>query len=215
MDGQLDLLDHPQGRKLLVMRRAVRGFSLIELMVTIAVVAVLLAVATPSFRDWMNNSRIRSASESIQNGLRVARNEAAQRGTWVRFELSSASAASWQVCQITSGTGTCSDTGTNAAIPIEQRGGTEALVKLTGSTTAASQTTTTTTLTGGIPGGITFDPLARPFATGTTPLKRIDVAGANDAGRRLVILISPGGMVRLCDPDATLSATNAQSCKSN
>lgn len=212
MDGQHHLLDHPQGRKLLVMRRAARGFSLIELMVTIAVVAILLAIATPNFRDWMNNSRIRSASESIQNGLRVARNEAAQRGTWVRFELSSASVASWQVCQITSGTGACSDSDATA---IENRGGTEALVKLTGSTTAASQTTTTTTLTGGIPGGITFDPLARPFATGTTPLKRIDVAGANDAGRRLVILISAGGMVRMCDPDATLAATNAQSCKSN
>ncbi len=78
------------------------GFSLIELMVTIVIFAVLVLLGVPSYQEWILNSRIRNASESIQNGLRLARNEATQRDLDVRFELTSAAAtADWTVCALT------------------------------------------------------------------------------------------------------------------
>jgi len=201
------------------MPRLAKGFSLIELMVTIAVAAIMLALAVPNFREWINNSRIRSAAESIQNGLRVARNEAAQRGSPTRFELTSASAATWTVCQLPTGTTTCTAAkAANAANVIEQRDATESLVTLTGSTSSAMQdkTKTGTVLTGGVPGGVTFNALARPQGFNTTALARIDVAGKVTAGRRLVVLIYAGGQVRACDPDTTnLASTDAQSCQTN
>ena len=49
-----------------------RGFSLVELMVTVAVLSLLMTLAVPSFNEWIQNGRIRTAAESIQNGLQVA-----------------------------------------------------------------------------------------------------------------------------------------------
>lgn len=204
-----DLLGSPSGWVLLVRNR--NGFSLVELMIVVAIVAVLLLIAAPNFASWMNNARIRSAAESIQDGLRIARNEAAQRGTKIRFELASATAASWTVCQLPSTGTACTASGSTV---IETRGATESQVTLTGSTKISALTSTATVLSGGIPGGVTFDPLARPSGYGTDSLTRVDVDGVK-AGRRLVLLVSSGGMVRECDPSAALASTDALSCGTN
>ena len=62
---------------------------MIELMVGIAIVAVLFAMASPSFGVWIKNSQIRTSAEAIQNGLMLARSEAVRRNTTVRFQLTS------------------------------------------------------------------------------------------------------------------------------
>ena len=57
-----------------------RGFTLIELMVAVAMVAILSAVAAPSFSAMMLRSGIRSASSDIGSDLNVARAEAIRVG---------------------------------------------------------------------------------------------------------------------------------------
>lgn len=64
------------------------GFTLVELMVTIAVMAVLLAVAVPSFRDIINNNRISSQTNELVSDLTLARSEAAKRGVPVSVCIS-------------------------------------------------------------------------------------------------------------------------------
>lgn len=56
------------------------GFTLVELMVTLAVVAILLAVATPSFADLLRANRIAAANNALVTSLHVARAEALRRG---------------------------------------------------------------------------------------------------------------------------------------
>ena len=56
------------------------GFTLLELMVVIAVLAVLMGIAIPSFQTFIQNSRLESASESIYTILNAARQEAVASG---------------------------------------------------------------------------------------------------------------------------------------
>lgn len=57
-----------------------RGFTLIETMVVVAIAAVLAALAAPSFTPIVERWRIRSATESLQSALYLARSEAIKRG---------------------------------------------------------------------------------------------------------------------------------------
>ena len=72
-----------------------QGFTLIELMVALAIAALLLMLGVPSFTTFLRNSEIRSTSESIINGLRAATAEAANRNRKVTFEFASAASADW------------------------------------------------------------------------------------------------------------------------
>lgn len=57
-----------------------QGITLIELMVTVSVLAVLAAVAAPSFTPLMERWRVRSAAEDLQASIYFARSEAIKRG---------------------------------------------------------------------------------------------------------------------------------------
>lgn len=59
------------------------GFTLLELMITLAVAAILLAVATPSLRTFVQNSKINSTADSFLTAIQQARSEAITRGNWV------------------------------------------------------------------------------------------------------------------------------------
>src|SRR4051812_49326639 len=56
-----------------------RGFTLIELMVTIAVAAILLAIVVPSFRTFTQSQRIKSGSFELYSALALARSEAVKQ----------------------------------------------------------------------------------------------------------------------------------------
>ena len=59
----------------------VQGFTLLELMVTVAIMAIMAAIAFPSMRDFVSNSRLVNRSEQIANAFRFARTEAVRMNT--------------------------------------------------------------------------------------------------------------------------------------
>ena len=59
------------------------GFSLVELMVVITIVAVLLALGVPSYRYVTNSNRVSSEVNALLGDLQFARSEAIKEGATV------------------------------------------------------------------------------------------------------------------------------------
>lgn len=65
------------------MKNRSRGFTLIELMTALLVLAILVGIAIPSFRDFAADSRMSSASSDLVTALNLARSEALRRSSAV------------------------------------------------------------------------------------------------------------------------------------
>jgi type IV fimbrial biogenesis protein FimT len=66
-----------------------RGLTLIELMVVLAVAAVLIALAAPSFTDFILLQRLKSVNAQLVTDLQYARSEAVSRGVLVHVRTNS------------------------------------------------------------------------------------------------------------------------------
>lgn len=68
-------------------RRSAEGFTLVELMVTVAVLAVLAALAAPAFNEFFEKGRLRAAVDETQSLLASARQEAVKANREVVFSI--------------------------------------------------------------------------------------------------------------------------------
>ncbi|NVO04651.1 MAG: GspH/FimT family pseudopilin [Rhodoferax sp.] len=70
-------------RTVAVLRSA--GFTLVELMVTVAMLAILIALAAPSFQSLLSGLQVSNTAFALVSDLTLARNEAVKRGTNVQL----------------------------------------------------------------------------------------------------------------------------------
>ena len=161
-------------------RRCFTGFTLVELLITIAIVGVLAAIALPSFTEFIARSNLRSSAESILNALQLARAEAVRRNEQVTFSLNpnSTGATSWRVAD------------SNGNLVQESRASGEGGVGITVTTAPAGATT------------VIFNGFGRVVAGGLTAVlfESVDTTTTSR-----VQIVQPGGQIRMCDP--SISAT--------
>ena len=187
------------------------GFTLVELMVTISLMAILLALAAPSFSTWIRNAQVRTVSDSLQSGIRLAQAEAIRRHRQMVFFLTN---------QATCTDATTADAGGSSWVlrslpllagdPVEtvqcgQLADMTADVNIAGAT-ALCFNSIGRQVANAAPdvGGATCD----LDASGTSTF---NVSAAN-ADRPLRVLVTLGGGIRMCDPAKALSASTPDGC---
>jgi type IV fimbrial biogenesis protein FimT len=200
-----------------------RGFTLIELMFGIALFALLLVLAMPTFTAMVQNSRLRGATDSILAGLQIARSEALRRNQTVEFLLTAdaldAPGDGSAITVNTAGPGwairALDPAGLSIAF-VEGRSGLE------GSGTADPAAIYAKLSTASLPATntIRFDGLGRSnvgVANATFDVTPSDASTCKASGgqmRCLRVVVTASGRVRMCDPSVNpaLNPNDTRAC---
>ncbi len=189
-----------------------RGFTLIELMVVIAVVATLLALVAPSFKRIIDVSRVRSVNAALVTDLQFARSEAASRNrqVFLRFDNTGTSTTCYVVLE--------------GAAPsfcdCKRPPGTACTGPADIKEIRTVQVDRALGLTVGLPAGVTQTTMGFDPATGRLLIAPLDVVQdapgdfiidvKNDNVGGLRTSVAPTGRPSVCSPSASISGV--QTC---
>lgn len=185
-------------------QRQVAGFTLIELVVTVTLAAVLLMIGVPSFVAYQRSSELTSAANSFVAALGAARGEAMKRG--LQAVVVPRTGNNW-----TTGWTVFVDTDNNqqfngSDVLVVQQGALPSYFTATGQGTAQNS-----------PAYIMFNPSGYTqtsgsvFQSATLKIERNDISGVEKTNQTRIVVIAKTGRARACQPatdtTCTISAT--------
>jgi len=185
-----------------------RGFTLIELVVAMVISALLLAIAMPSYRTWVQNAQVRGVAEALLHALQKARAEAVRLNAPVTLTITAAGngGATWDMILPPA----ASASGSSLTTLSDQNAGTvlSAMPVMLATNTLPGAAGSALAAPGSF--SVTYNGLGTLEAA--TTVRRIDTLPISaQGGRALAIVMSVGGGLRLCDPAAT-RALSVQGC---
>ena len=182
----------------------VRGFSLVEVVVTMAIAAILLSLGLPAWQTYLNNSRLRTTAQSFLTGIQAARTEAVRRNSNIDFALTDAANLDETSAAVAGGRGWVIRTADGVTFiegkSFEEGAGNNGVVVNSGATSVITFT------------GLGTTTLAADFRLSFSNPNGGNCVGGTPAGpmRCLDIAIMRGGQSKLCDP--TVAADDTRSC---
>jgi type IV fimbrial biogenesis protein FimT len=164
-------------------RSSQQGFTLVELLLTVAVIAILAMMAAPSFNGFFDKFRVKRAAETVSAFLINAKSEAVKRNRTVNAVFTG-SGATWcagmteaATCNCTTA-GACQIDGVDRVISSASFKG----VELDGLTS---------------PHEFNFEPLLRNVDNDTVELESAE-------GLKINVAVSRFGRIRLCSPGSSV-----------
>jgi type IV fimbrial biogenesis protein FimT len=171
------------------------GFTLIELMVTLAVMAILAVVAAPNMQAFLDKNRVVGAAEAIYAQMQAARSEAVKQSADMVVVFSSGTAwcagfsrATGTPCDCTAAV----DAGDACAVLAD---GVNPVLKVVSSTAFSG-----VTLAGGAPAQVTFNGVRGTVPTTETGVIQVE----SGLGRQMQVQVNAIGRVRLCSPSGSV-----------
>jgi type IV fimbrial biogenesis protein FimT len=187
------------------------GFTLIELMVTVAVVAILAAVAVPAMQDFFDRRRVMSAAEQIYSHLQQARAESLARSALMYVPFSAGATWQYGISEVADCDLAVTDrTDPTACVIVVDNGDgafnagdDNVLMRFTNNDFQGVSLGIA-----GFPAGsnqIIFSNLRGTATTGSIRLQSAQ-------GRRLQVQVAALGQVRICSPDGQVGGYSTDTC---
>lgn len=202
------------------MKQTRQGFTLVEVMIAVAIAAILLALAAPSYALWTTNTRVKTAAESLFNGLQLARAEAVRRNSQIFFSLTSTTGndcvldttkSNWVVSAVDPA-GACAAAPVSEAVDFEDNP--DPRIIQVRSDAESSLSVVLAAGQAAFPfnglGRLAVVPATNPVIINVTNPAAGTCRSVGGPVRCLRVTVSLGGQVRVCDP--ALAAPDPQAC---
>jgi type IV fimbrial biogenesis protein FimT len=209
--------------------RRASGFTMIEMVVTMTIFAILVALGIPSMTTWIRNNKVRTVTDSLQTGLRLAQAESLRRSRQVVFALTNSTTpnfiplptavggTSWAIWTVPSMTNAIDETPTFIQSGVLSNASSQVTISTTANITTvcfnsvgrlvANNSANVILITGG---DICQQPPPPATAGAPSVLQfNVNVLGAD---RPLQVNLGLGGQVHMCDPGVAISDAHPEGC---
>lgn len=179
-----------------------RGFTLIELMVTLSILVVLATLAAPSFVSFLRNSELTSFTNKLVAATNTARSEAMKTGrnAYIIPASDASWSKGWRVFVDMNSNGSF-DEGTDITVLAEPAP--PSYIEIAGTNNAGSDTP----YVGFGSSGYARSKAGDGDANAVVTIKRNDVASAATASETRRVIIALTGRVRACRPSTDQGCT--------
>jgi type IV fimbrial biogenesis protein FimT len=197
---------------------------MIEMAVTVTIFAILVLLGVPSMTSWIRNNKVRTVSDSLQTGLRLAQAESMRRSRQVVFALTNSTTptaiplpavvdgTSWAIWTVPSMTNAADEIPTFIQSGVLSNASTNVQVSSNGTAAVCfnsvgrltnNASANVTAITGGAN-------CSQPTA-GAPPVQKFNIS-ISGGDRPLQVNLGLGGQVHMCDPGVPISDAHPEGC---